>query len=161
MLAATPRPPRRTSALAGLSYSPEASKLCDPLSVHLPAQGRSTQQRIGATVCLGRRMPDDVFHATRLPFDPGSPFGVLRGGALEPESRRAAGKNCTLKRTQVFQRVFQRDARGVFLSQAGPRFDLNLFKLSITSVSVVGAASETTKATRWIALDWLVMRLGD
>src|SRR4051812_22364310 len=70
-------------------------------------------------------------------------------------------KNCTLKRTQVFQRVFQRDARGVFLSQAGPRFDLNLFKLSITSVSIVGAVSETTKATRWIALDWLVMRLGD
>jgi hypothetical protein len=29
--------------------------------------------------------PDDVFHAARLPFDPGSPkYGVLRGGALEP-----------------------------------------------------------------------------
>src|SRR4051812_47975884 len=29
--------------------------------------------------------PDDVVHATRLPFDPGSPnYGVLRGGALEP-----------------------------------------------------------------------------
>jgi len=36
---------------------------------------------------------DDVFHATRLPFDPGSPSGgcasapedVLRGGALEPD----------------------------------------------------------------------------
>jgi hypothetical protein len=36
-----------------------------------------------------------------------------------------------------------------------------LFKLSITSGSVVEIASETTKATRWVALVWLDMRLGD
>jgi hypothetical protein len=48
------------------------------------------------------RKPDDVFHATRLPFDPGSPaadcadaaaVAVLRGGALEPELRRCFRKS--------------------------------------------------------------------
>jgi hypothetical protein len=70
-------------------------------------------------------------------------------------------ENRRLKHTQTFQRLLSATRRGVFLSQAGPRFDLELFKLSITSVSVVGAASETKKATRWVALVWLVMRLGD
>ena len=37
--------------------------------------------------------PHDVFHATRLPFDPGSSrIDVLRGGALEPEPLLLAGK---------------------------------------------------------------------
>src|SRR5262249_42601110 len=49
----------------------------------------------GATVCVSPgQQPDDVFHATRLPFDPGSTIAVrasapaitvLRGGVLEPE----------------------------------------------------------------------------
>src|SRR3954451_15670100 len=38
--------------------------------------------------------PDDVFHATRLPFDPGSPkCGVLRGGALEPGAAHTPGNS--------------------------------------------------------------------
>jgi hypothetical protein len=35
-----------------------------------------------------------------------------------------------------------------------------LFKLGITS-SFIRFASETTKATRWVALDPMAMRLGD
>jgi hypothetical protein len=44
-------------------------------------------------------IPNDVFQATRLPFDPGSPaasrtcaaVAVLRGGVLEPVPRSLAG----------------------------------------------------------------------
>ena len=50
-------------------------------------------------VAPGRR-PNVLFHATRLPFDPGStrpgcafrPVAVLRGGALEPEPRALLSK---------------------------------------------------------------------
>jgi hypothetical protein len=43
----------------------------------------------GASARRSGAIPSSVFHATRLPFDPGSPpiwvDVVLRGGALEPE----------------------------------------------------------------------------
>ena len=53
---------------------------------------------------------------------------VLRGGALEPEPRTFDPKISKLKHTLIYQRHFQRRAPRVFLSQAGPRFDLGLFQ---------------------------------
>ena len=50
---------------------------------------------------------------------------------------------------------------GVFLSQAGPRFDSVLVQAEHHLWSVGCFASETTKATRWVALDSMVMRLED
>jgi hypothetical protein len=42
----------------------------------------------------GRPKPNDVFYATHLPFDPGSPLhGVLRGGALEPGALAVSGNS--------------------------------------------------------------------
>jgi len=35
----------------------------------------------------------------------------------------------------------------------------SFFKLGITSLRVDRSPPETTKATRWVALDWLEMRL--
>ena len=84
--------------LAAASAAPQKPRLC----VHPPTDGRSTQQastaRVGhgRVLCLVRPRPNDVFHATRLPFGPGSPatgcahdamVAVLRGGALEPDPR--------------------------------------------------------------------------
>jgi hypothetical protein len=77
--------PRTASASAVLPSLPWAARRrpnpsC--LSVHRPPAG-------------GRRSgtkPNHVFQATRLPFDPGSPNDVLRGGALEPEPRTLCRK---------------------------------------------------------------------
>jgi hypothetical protein len=133
-----------------------------------PSPGRrSTQKQPFVRLATRRRSARcraSYVHATRLPFDPGSPAelralaasGVLRGGALEPEPRRGVTKwqakanaNCLTQ--------FLILCRGIFLPQAGPRFDLVLLKLGITSRrSSACVASETTKATRWVALDWLV-----
>ena len=56
---------------------------------------------------------------------------------------------------------FQRPAQRVFLSQAGPRFDLALSQAEhhLPARRVVSVALETKKATRWVALVWLAMRL--
>jgi hypothetical protein len=76
-------------------------------------------------------------------------IGVLRGGALEPEPRTFAEKKSKLKLTHINQRSFQARTPRVFLSQAGPRFELEHFKLSITSRSGLGRSpSERKKATR-------------
>jgi hypothetical protein len=50
---------------------------------------------------------------------------VLRGGALEPEPR-SSPENAHPKSTRVFQRCTMHSPSRVFLSQAGPRFDLAL-----------------------------------
>jgi hypothetical protein len=75
---------------------------------------------------------NDVFYATRQPFDPGSPSmfaldDVLRGGALEPEPR-ASWIIRRLKLTLIPSAIIQADAQRVFLSQAGPRFELDLLQ---------------------------------
>ena len=49
--------------------------------------------------------------------------GVLRGGALEPDALRAA-VNSQAKAHANAEREFQAGAQRVFLSQAGPRFEL-------------------------------------
>jgi hypothetical protein len=53
---------------------------------------------------------------------------VLRGGALEPEPRAQSEKNRMLKHTLIHQRYLKRQAPRAFLSQAGPRFDLDFLQ---------------------------------
>jgi hypothetical protein len=86
------------------------------------------------------RSRNDVVHATRLPFDPGSSSGtvdVLRGGALEPDPRTPAG-NWQAKAHANCLRLFPARSAEIFLSQAGPQLDLESFTLSITLGSDVG-----------------------
>jgi hypothetical protein len=52
---------------------------------------------------------------------------VLRGGVLEPEPR-SRRKNRKLKPTLTSSDLFQRRVLRGFLSQAGPRFDLELIQ---------------------------------
>jgi hypothetical protein len=69
-------------------------------------------------LCHVAQTRNDVVHATRQRFNPGSPFcsvarpdrDVLRGGALEPGARHA----CVRART--------------FLSQAGPQVRSDVFQ---------------------------------
>src|SRR4051812_41704154 len=68
-------------------------------------------------------------------------------GLWSPSLARCLEKG-RLKLTLIASVRFQRAAPRVFLSQAGPRFVLERFKLSITSGSDVdGSPSETKKAT--------------
>jgi hypothetical protein len=55
---------------------------------------------------------------------------------------------------------FRPQCGGVFLPQAGPRFGLVLLQAGHHLVVVTRRPPpETTKATHWVALDWLGMRL--
>jgi hypothetical protein len=86
-------------------------------------------------VCLARLMPNDVVHATRLPFNPGSSLPACPPATTSsyveelwsphPRDRREIRRR---KQTSIRQRNFLRERRGVFLSQAGPRFDLVLLQ---------------------------------
>jgi hypothetical protein len=79
---------------------------------------------------------------------------------LEPEPRTRCG-NTQAKANANCQRSFRPPCGGVFLPQAGPRFDLVLLQAGHHLVSCVARSPPgTTKATRWVALDWLGMRLG-
>jgi hypothetical protein len=77
-------------------------------------------------VCLARPSPNDVFHATRLPFDPGSPSAgcatgaddVLRGGVLEPEPRQSV-ENRRIKQTLLFSDLSSAERRGSFSLRRG------------------------------------------
>jgi hypothetical protein len=87
------------------------------LSVHLPCR-RSTQRHRFAS-CQA-----SYVYATRLPFDPGSPAaghahpltGVLRGGALEPESRTSHAKKACKSRRECASTISVRDAESLSLS---------------------------------------------
>jgi hypothetical protein len=57
-------------------------------------------------------------------------------------------KNSRLKHTLNSQRNFSAERRGVFLSQAGPRFDLELVQAEHHLWFFVKSVSQTTKATR-------------
>ena len=77
-------------------------------------------------------------------------------------SSRGWQKKGKLKQTLVFLRYFQRRAPRIFLSQAGPRFVLELLQAEHHLCFRRDLPPpETTKATSWVALDWLDMRLGD
>jgi len=73
---------------------------------------------------------------------------VLRGGALEPEPG-AALEICRRKQTLIAERFCSARTPRVFLSQAGPRFDLVLFQAEHhLSIPTVPAAWERERATR-------------
>src|SRR5919197_560934 len=86
----------------------------------------------GETNVSSGRSQNDVFQATRLHFGPGSQtlelVGVLRGGALEPDSRSLSGK-AHAKARAVFPTLFSAPRRrAIFLPQAGPQFVLGLLQ---------------------------------
>jgi hypothetical protein len=109
-------------------------------------------------------MTCSVFYAARLPFDPGSPaagcacprrsLSYVEG--LWSPSLGTFAENGKLKHTLIASVLFQRNAQRVFLSQAGPRFDLALVQAEHHLASDVDRSPRDTKrATRWVALDWL------
>ena len=77
---------------------------------------------------------------------------VLRGGALEPEHRPLLRKRQA--KANVIQRLFNPAAPRVFLSQAGPRFDLELAHLGHHLRFRVEwrKVGETKKDDPWVAL---------
>ena len=78
---------------------------------------------------------------------------VLRGGALEPGAR-VASENAQAKAAVTWTASFTAPKRaGTFLSEAGPRFLLELLQAEHhLVVRVLCFASGTTKATLWVAL---------
>src|ERR687897_266443 len=120
-------------------------------------RSRRTPGRWGCRVlCLVRPKANDVFCATRQPFDPGSSSD---GCAADTRTSYAEGlwspslavteEKCGQKRTQMPACLFTRTLR-VFLSQAGPRFDLVLLQAEHHLVVPlrVGSPPGTKKATR-------------
>ena len=140
------------------------------LSIHVPRVGTSMQQAVRREVassrflCLARlesrtmlskplAYPSTLDH--RPPGALSAAIAVLRGGALEPESRARHG-NSQAKAEAKHRCSFHPPCGGVFLPQAGPRFGLVLLQAGHHLVVVTRRPPpETTKATRWVALDWL------
>jgi hypothetical protein len=116
------------------------------LSVHPPHAEDRRSRRVPpgglmvASSVSSARSRNDVFYATRLPFDPGSPSA----GCAQPERSTSyveelwspiltlRGEIGRQKHTLIASVYFRRVALRVFLSQAGPQLDLEFFKLSIT-----------------------------
>jgi hypothetical protein len=74
---------------------------------------------------------------------------VLRGGALEPDPCSPTG-NSQAKADAYSPMDFQHTAAEIFLSQAGPRFDLKLFQAEHHLLfDVVWPPLPTKKATRF------------
>jgi hypothetical protein len=80
-------------------------------------------------LCHARLKPDDVFQATRLLFDPGSPPSRRQTSYVEEfwsPSRGVLVKKCRLKQTLLSQRNFTGRRRGSFSLRRGLDFDLTL-----------------------------------
>jgi hypothetical protein len=134
--------------------------------------GRSTQQAStpvepGYVLCLVRRS-ETMFSmplAYSSTLDQRLPVAHTRDGrrptwrSLGARTSRALEKR-RQKHTLNASVYCKNAAPGVFLSQAGPRFDLDLFKLSITFVLALTETLRTRKRRPgWVALIWLAMRL--
>jgi hypothetical protein len=127
-----PRSPRSERGVLPVRRSRNGPRL----SVH-PHAWRSTQQA-GAgfrrVLWVVRLTANDVVHATRLLFDPGSPIVVCAHPQQSRPTWRSFGARASwlsvemgmLKRTLIASVHFQHSTPRVFLSQAGPRFDLEL-----------------------------------
>ena len=142
-----------------------------PPSGNVDAAGRPTRSGLfPLPMSRSARKPNDVVQATRLPFDPGS---STAGCAVRCDRRptwRGFGARAShavpeigrLKHTRIASVNFRRTAPRDFLSQAGPRFELDWFQAEHHLGFRRGLSSpKTKKATRWVALVWLVMRLED
>jgi hypothetical protein len=107
-------------------------ELLDRRSVQLARS--STQRRLTSSVSSGVLRSDDVVQATRQPFDPVSPGdgGATVGGRPTWRSSGArasyAARKEQAKAHAYCQRSFLASAQRVFLSQAGPRFELCLLQ---------------------------------
>jgi hypothetical protein len=107
---------------------------CCPPSISPREIDAAAALRAGHLLCPTRSLPSDVVHATRLPFDPGSrPAGCAQPGQTRPTWRSFGARSSyaraeirKLKHTLITSAYFQHRALRVFLSQAGPRFDLEL-----------------------------------
>jgi hypothetical protein len=74
-------------------------------------------------------------------------------GCWSPVLARCHCKSARESNTYISHAKYSATSSRTFLSQAGPRVGLELFKLSITFwLVVVGLPSETKKATHWVAL---------
>ena len=98
----------------------------------------------------------DVFHATRLPFDPGSPAGGCARSQRQSSyveelwspMLSTSPKNSQAKAHANAVRAFQAGAQRVFLSQAGPRFSSgSSSSWASPFLSLADLAPATTKAT--------------
>ena len=80
---------------------------------------------------------------------------------MEPDRHAPFLENRRLKQTLIASVYFQRAALRVFLSQAGPRFDLELVQAEhhLLVPTLAGRLLTQKKATRWVALVWLAMPL--
>lgn len=133
--------PRFRRALYRLSYGHAKRAACP--SVHRPLRAVDAAAMPSSDVSQ-RRSCCDVVQATRQPFDPGSPASGCASerstsyveGLWSP-SRGHSTENGRQKHTLNAERTFQRGAPRVFLSQAGPRSDLELFELSIILLFVL------------------------
>jgi hypothetical protein len=98
-------------------------------------------------------------HATRLRFDPGSARPSYVGALWSPESSRRSTKRQAKSAAYCAAGINpRRIGWELFSLRRGLECSYVLFKLGITSLSSK-SASETTKATSWVALDPMVMRL--
>src|SRR3954454_5522281 len=100
---------------------------------------------------LDRRLPVAHVRGGRRPTWRG--FGARASAVLLEKSR--------LKRTLIASVYFQRAASRVFLSQAGPRFDLELVQAEHHLYFRRWTIALQTQKRRpcWVALVWLAMRL--
>jgi hypothetical protein len=99
-------------------------------------------------------------------LDQRQPVAHIRDGrrptwrSLGARTSRAALEERRQKHTLNASVYCKHAAPRVFLSQAGPRFDLDLFKLSITFVlSLTETLRRRKRRPGWVALVWLAMRL--
>ena len=166
-------------ALSLLSYSPRAEirveesnldlhvqsvvscRLDDPGTPFRPARSRARRKggrrrRLQSSVTPGLLLPKRCFPCHSPTLRPwiaprrlrGRRRSVLRGGALEPEPGANAG-NVQAKADANRRRHCSARTPRVFLSQAGPRFDLVLLQAEHhLSIPTVPAAFGTKKATR-------------
>jgi hypothetical protein len=140
-----------------------------PLSVHLQASARRSMQSV--IVRFMSRAPlrsADVFHATRLPFDPGSTATgcaftatiVLRGGALEPDPDSIFRYLRELTPTVKRRVIFARKCSEPFSLKRGLNSTLIFPKLGITLsfASRFGSKNDEGRPF-WVALARAAMRL--
>jgi len=131
-------------------------------------QRRTDSRRSHASsVSPASEAANDVVQATRLPFDPGSPTA---GCAIRDGRRptwRSFGARASRTLPEIGRQKPELNTSIHFFSVREESFSLrrgldsvsSFFKLGITSLRVGRSPPETTKATRWVALDWLGMRL--
>ena len=150
-------------ALCLLSYPPKAPG--QGLEPRLPRSERGVlpvrrSRNASADVSLGLE-PNDVVHATRLPFDPGSPPTACPPVLRRPTWRSFGARILAvheeigrLKQTLISPAQFHAERRGVFLSQAGPRFRFSASQAEHHSFSLLsGRPLAKRKATHWVALE--------